>query len=160
MLDAIQAPAMQTASAADEIEWLQLEATSDAVRAPVVEDGQETGAVAYVWRDWTRYATDCAPKYPDRPHPHSYGASLPMRASLDASGRPRIQPLTPAERRHLASREAKPVIRANAPHTASECAHLPLTGLRLVGGDPIRKWSLTVAEKHALAARPLRFARA
>lgn len=152
----LNAPAVtesvQTSSAADEIEWAQLELAS--------EFGKHDGL--WIWERWDSRSADRAPKFTDAPHPLSYGAKLPMR-TVWAKGHPRIEPLTAAEKKSIAARtvgavvEAKGVVKAASAHPDSYRPDLPLRGLKLNGGDPKHKWTLTPAEKATLAARPLRY---
>jgi hypothetical protein len=142
------APAPSTV--AEELAWSALEAE-----------------FAETWR-WVSRPVPVAPKFSNRPHPRSYGAALPMRTVFASNGYPRIEPLTPAEKRYLAAREAKPagptLVRANAPHPLSECAHLPmrssLRGHYITATLPPSAFKLTPAEAALVEARPLRYTRA
>lgn len=155
-----EAPAVQPSSAADEIEWCQLEASSDVARA-IVHDhsNQPTGETRFVWRDWAREHADHSVKYSDRPHPLSYGADLPMRTTFAANGYPKIAALTAAEKKYLNDREKAPktLVRASSAHPDSYRPDLPLRGMCLESRNVMPRWTLTKEEKALLADRPLRY---
>lgn len=92
-----------------------------------------------LWRHAEREPVDVAPKYTAKPHPLSYRPDIALH-------------FTPER---IASTKIVVSIRPNAPHPASYRANLPLRGLGLSRRKATVKWTLTLAEKKALALRPL-----
>jgi hypothetical protein len=132
---------VQQTSAADEIEWAQLEASRPSF--------------------WEQCE---GPKVNrETPHPLSYGAKLPMRGlGLGESKPTHKRTLTAAEKKAVtsvtyAASAPKPVIRASSPHPDSYRADLPLRSE--LSARKTKKWTLTAAEKTSLATRPLRYTR-
>lgn len=109
------------------------------------------------------------------PHPASYGADLPMRGigtlplypteAQNRAFRRKAIALWPEPKREKfrspvsgkVVKDAKVKIKKTSPHPDSAYAHLPLRGMGLDGGNPVRKWTLTADEKRTLAARPIRY---
>lgn len=112
---------------------------------------------------------NCGVSYVNKPHPASVGAHLPMsgigtlpRFPTDGQSRAikrKALALWPDQkfRRAKAAPESLSRIKKDAAHPDSPFAHLPLRGLGLEGSDPVHTWTLTVAEKRQLAARPVRY---
>jgi hypothetical protein len=149
---AVVAAAPPHATAADAIEWTQLEAARAAEWSSLDADGRLA--------PW--HAIESAVKYSDRPHPDSYGASLPMRTSYGANGYPRIPALTAAEKRSIAERAgaapaSRALVRASSPHADGYRPDLPLRSE--LGGRNTKRWTLSAAEKATLAGRPIRYNR-
>lgn len=132
---------------------------------------------------------DSGVKYSNTPHPKSAYADLPMRGicasksstrtNRDGVGGVYVEVNAAAQKRSAIAlwpepkrakfrspvsgkvvKDAKVLIKKDAPHPQSAYSHLPLSGLGLKGGDPTRKWTLNAEEKRTLASRPIRYSTA
>jgi hypothetical protein len=112
---------------------------------------------------------DCGVKHSVTPHKRSAYADLPMRGITYGQGT--SCGTTPVMKRRAIAlwpeltiggrrKETPTLVKKSSPHPDSYGTSFPLRGMGLEGENPVRKWTLTVAEKHSLAARPLHYTRA
>lgn len=150
---AVISPAIEGQTAADEMQWLALEAES---------------AEGFSYRG----LAGCGVKFTDKPHPGSAGADLPMRGIthgiqgvVPASGFSSPESLARVKKRavalfpELSAKKRAPIERLSSPHPQGYRPDLPLRGLGFEGSDPQHKWTLTAAEKREMAGRPLTYSR-